>query len=282
MPASPRPATSAGRRRPSRHRTWCGGACGPAAVGRARPPAPRDAAEATTVAARAASSSRSGRSGGIVRASSVLPGARRPDQEQRVAAGEGDLERPSRHRLAAHVREVHDRRAPARRCPAGPSVRPVRRGHPARGRATGRAASRPRGPEQPPPPPRRPPRRPARCRAPAAASAAASAGTTTRRTPARPEREAHRQDPRDPAHLAAQPQLPDQRHASRRGAKLLRAEQDPEGDREVQRRPGLAQLGRGEVDGDPPRRVVEARRCAVRRGRAPAPRTARRPAGRRS
>ena len=114
------------------------------------------------------------------------------------------------------------------------------------------------GPGAPPPPPRHPPRGPARCPAPAPPRRTASAGTTTRRTPRAREGDAHRQDARHPANLAAEPELPDQGHAARGGAHLLRPEQDPERDREVQRRPRLAQLCRREVHGDPPRRVVEA------------------------
>ena len=58
--------------------------------------------------------------------------------------------------------------------------------------------------------------------------------------------------------LAAQRQLADERRAARRGPDLLRPEQDPERDREVERRAGLALLGRREVDRDPARRVDEA------------------------
>ena len=60
------------------------------------------------------------------------------------------------------------------------------------------------------------------------------------------------------AHLAAEPELADQRDAAGTGPHLLRAEQDPERDREVERRTRLAQLRRREVDRDPARRVVVA------------------------
>ena len=69
----------------------------------------RPATDATTVAASAAASSRSGSRPGIVRASSVLPAPGRPDQQHRVPAGERDLERASRDGLAADVGEVRRR-----------------------------------------------------------------------------------------------------------------------------------------------------------------------------
>ena len=68
----------------------------------------------------------------------------------------------------------------------------------------------------------------------------------------------HRQDARHGAHLAAERQLADQRHAARSGADLLRAEQDADGHRQVERGTALAQVGRGEVDRDPARRMDES------------------------
>ena len=42
------------------------------------------------------------------------------------------------------------------------------------------------------------------------------------------------------------------------GSDLLRTEEDPDGDREIERRAGLAQIRRREVDRDPSRRIDEA------------------------
>ena len=58
--------------------------------------------------------------------------------------------------------------------------------------------------------------------------------------------------------LAAERQLADERAAARSGADLLRPEQDAEGHRQVERGAGLAQVRRGEVDRDAPRREHEA------------------------
>ena len=215
-----------------------------------------------------------------------LAGARRPDQQHRVPAGEGDLERTPRDGLAPHVREVHDRgagRAPRSPWTAG-TIRPrwSRPGHPPGAAAPGRG--------------RRGPRRPhgLRCLRDARDGDGRRARGEPRlidglrrhedpvHTALRPSAMPIGSTPGTRAHLAAQPQLPDQRHASRPRPQLLRAQQDPERDREVQRRPGLAQLRRGEVDRDPARRMVVAGVAQRARGRAPAPRTAPRPAGRRS
>ncbi len=67
------------------------------------------------MASSAAASSRSGRSPGIVRASRVLPGSGRADEQQGMATGQRDLEGPSRLCLAADLVEV-DRRLAAIRC----------------------------------------------------------------------------------------------------------------------------------------------------------------------
>ena len=72
------------------------------------------------------------------------------------------------------------------------------------------------------------------------------------------ERRDHRQDPGHRPDLAAERQLADEGERPGRRPDLLRPEQDPERDREVERRARLALLGRGEVDGDPPRRMDEA------------------------
>ena len=86
---------------------------------------PSPAAEATIVTDRAAASSSGGSSPGIVRASSVLPDPGRPGQQQSVPAGERDLERAARLRLAAHLGEVRDVRRRAGRGRRG-SARPPR------------------------------------------------------------------------------------------------------------------------------------------------------------
>ena len=67
----------------------------------------------------------------------------------------------------------------------------------------------------------------------------------------------HRQDARHRAHLPAERQLPDEGDAARSGHDLLRTEQDPDRHREVERRAGLALVGRGEIDRDPARWVDE-------------------------
>ena len=72
------------------------------------------------------------------------------------------------------------------------------------------------------------------------------------------QRRDHRQDAGDRPHLATERSSPISATRARSGADLLRPKQDPERDREVERRAGLAQLGRREVDRDPPRRIDEA------------------------
>ena len=89
------------------------------------------------------------------------------------------------------------------------------------------------------------------------ASSTAAAATTTRRMPRRARAATIGRTPGHGPHLAAERQLADQRDRGRPGPDLLRAEQDPDGDREVERRAGLAQVRRREVDRDPPRRVGE-------------------------
>ena len=184
-----------------------------------------------------------------------------PARAARAAAARG--------RRRARSRAPGARRAWPRtsaRSTAGSSVRRGRRGGRvpvrspaavARGSGRGRRSARPRRAQQlgglghvaqPARPRCRPPaaprRRPRRARRPAARPAARARGTSAGCP--------------GPAHLAAEPELADQRHAARARPHLLRAEQDPERDREVERRARLAQLRRGEVDRDPPRRVVVA------------------------
>jgi hypothetical protein len=69
------------------------------------------------------------------------------------------------------------------------------------------------------------------------------------------ERGDHGQDPGHRPHLGTERELADQRESARTWPHLLRAEQDPDRHRQVQRRARLAQVRRSEVDGDPPRRV---------------------------
>ena len=174
-----------------------------------------------------------------------------------MGARQGDLERPSRDRLPADLGEVHARRLPGPlddRC-----VHRARRSGPRSAAGPPGGAARDRG-------------RPEHLRG------LCNVGHRDRLQPRsqrrlrdglrrhddatharRPQRQAHRQDPRHPANLAAEAELPDQGHPSLSGSHLVGSEQDPHRDREIQRRAGLPELRRGEVHRDPPRRVVEAR-----------------------
>ncbi len=67
-----------------------------------------------------------------------------------------------------------------------------------------------------------------------------------------------RQDTRHADDIAAERQLPDHRQAARSGRDLLGPEEDPDRDGKVQRRAGLAQVRRCEVDRDPARRMAES------------------------
>ena len=89
------------------------------------------------------------------------------------------------------------------------------------------------------------------------ASSTTAAGTTTRRTPRRCSAATIGSIPGTAAHLAAQPELTDERQASGRRQHLLRPEEDRHRDRQVERRARLAQVRRREVDRDPARRVDE-------------------------
>ena len=123
---------------------------------------------------------------GIVRASMRLAGSRRPDQQQPVAAGEGDLQCAPCLQLAADLSEVRRRETGLVASTGAGSAAPVRRIRDAdrpwagRSRCVARAAAGPA-----------PPRRAAMA-APttsmpstSAASSSPSAGTTTRRSPRR-------------------------------------------------------------------------------------------------
>ena len=177
-----------------------------------------------------------------------------------MSAGEGDLERPSRLELAANLGEVRDpwpvQRPPAAGRPGHLRVSGARRSStrgaamrsPRRGRRPGRAPRRPRASRRRAPRSRRPAaprRRPSPGRRPAGARAAPAPPTIGRMPGHRPD-------------LAAERQLADQRDPAGAAPNLLRAEQDPHRDREIERRAGLAQVGRREVDGDPARRMDEA------------------------
>ena len=69
----------------------------------------------------------------------------------------------------------------------------------------------------------------------------------------------HRQDARHGPDLAAERQLADQCQPIRSRHDLLRAEEDPDRHREIERRAGLALFGRSEIDRDPTRRMDEPR-----------------------
>ena len=69
----------------------------------------------------------------------------------------------------------------------------------------------------------------------------------------------HRQDARHGPDLPAERQLADQRQPIRSRHDLLRAEEDPDRHREIERRAGLALFGRSEIDRDPTRRMDEPR-----------------------
>ena len=68
----------------------------------------------------------------------------------------------------------------------------------------------------------------------------------------------HRQEARDRPDLAAQRELPDERRPAGERGELLRSEEDPDGDGEVDARPALGQVRRGEIDRDPARWMDEA------------------------
>ena len=71
------------------------------------------------------------------------------------------------------------------------------------------------------------------------------------------ERGDHRQDAGNRPDLAAERELTDQGDPARRGDHLLRAEQDPDRDGQIERGARLAQVRRRQVDRDPPRRMAE-------------------------
>ena len=255
---SPRRATAAARRRPSPRTTACGAAHGPAPGGGARAIGPSPATDATIVAASAAASSSGGRSpgssgraascpspGGPTSSSpwppaSAISSARRASSCPRTSARSGTS--PGIGGLAAGrgATGLVARRPPSstRGGPAGSRVRRRDRTASTASRerrhaddldARRRAAPRRRPSGRDHDPPRRPRR-----------ASAATIGRTpgTGRT----------SPPSDSSPMSAiRPGA---------GADLLRAEEDPDRDREIERGAGLAQVGRREVDRDPPRRMA--------------------------
>ncbi len=176
----------------------------------------------------------------------------RPDQHEPVASGQGDLEGPACLEEAAHVRQVGRLAARPRAAGrgrggalGGHELRPVRRGaagHPSPAKDVGglrqrsgpddldpldeaRLVDRVRGHDDPP-------------------RAAPGEGRD------------HREETRDRTDLAPQAELAEERPAAARGH-LLRADEDGEGDPEVEGGAGLGDVGGSQVDGDPTGRVDE-------------------------
>ena len=170
-----------------------------------------------------------------------LAGPRRPDHQQAVPAGGGDLERVAEVALAAQVGEVGGAgpRRQRQRQRLGSRRRPLPRGQRRELREAverrDTSSPRPAPPRLRSRPARRSPRRPARA--------------PPRRSPARPGR----------AHRAVQGQLADHRQPRQAlPLELAGRDQQRHRDRQVQPRAGLAQAGRGEVGDDPPQRELEA------------------------
>jgi site-specific DNA recombinase len=256
--ASLRPATSAARHRPSPRRTGCDGASGPAPAGEGRGSARRP--RPTRRWWRPGPDDRQAGQETWDRPSEEgLARAGRPLEQQPVAPGEGDLEGPAGFQLPADLGKVRHigkiaflglaRRLALAVSGCGRELDPGRRrqrptARPGTDRIGGLAKARDTddidvagqaclldgigGDDDP-------------------TDAAAGKG----------RREG--QDPGNGPDLAAERQLPDHREPAARAADLLGSEEDPDGDREVERRAGLAEVGRGQVDGDPSRRVDEAR-----------------------
>ena len=184
-----------------------------------------------------------------------LARSRRPHEHDAVSAGQRDLEAASCLELAADLRQVGD--GPRHRDRLG------------RAAVDGTLAAQ----LDPRPAHRDAPRSPAahplhhvadrldRCQLdPLDQPRLGRGGGRHHDPPVAPPREGvdHRQDPGHRADLAAERELADHRPADAVGPDLLRAEQDPQRDREIERGARLAQLGRREVDGDAARRVLEA------------------------
>ena len=90
------------------------------------------------------------------------------------------------------------------------------------------------------------------------ASSTAAAATTTRLSPRRASAATIGRTPGTDRTSPPSDSSPISAMRPPTGPNLLRAEQDPDGHREVERGAGLAQVGRGEIDRDPARRVDEA------------------------
>ena len=210
-----------------------------------------------TVATPASSSSRGGSSPGTVLASSVLPEPGGPTMTMQWPPASAS----SRARLASSWPRTSARSGPGsapaatRANPRSGLARPRRRRRapPAAAwyascRAGSRAAAlRPRPAWQPPT---------RRCRRPAGLPP----GHPTAPRPASPSAAP---GPRPSAAAPARAQLAPERQLAEDGPAavrfhLLRSDQYPQGDREIQRGAALAHLRRGEVDGDPSRWVLVA------------------------
>jgi hypothetical protein len=184
-----------------------------------------------------------------------LAGPRRTGEEQAVATGEGDLERPPRLELAADLGQVRHVRQ-VRRFRIGIGV-PLSGGGgrgqldpPGRGQRLS-AGTSPDGVR------RFAQRRHADDLDPRGKACLLDSIGRDDDSPDAPtrERRGQGQDARNRPDLAAEGQLPDHGEATARSPDLFRAEQDPDRDREVERGACLAEVRRGEIDGDPPRRV---------------------------
>ena len=90
------------------------------------------------------------------------------------------------------------------------------------------------------------------------ASSTAAVATTTRRSPRRASAAAIGRMPGHGTDLAAQGQLADEGDPPRTRPELLRAEQDADRHREIERRARFPQVRRREVDRDPSRRMDES------------------------
>ena len=127
-----------------------------------------------------------------------------------------------------------------------------------RPRPAGRPAPRRRAGSRRAPPATRC-RRP-RCPAPAPPRAPASSGSTSRRSSWRRTPSATASAPRTGAHLAGQRELADDRaRLDRLRVQLSGRDEQRDRERQVERRADLAQVGRREVDRDPPQRELVAR-----------------------
>ena len=221
---------------------WCGARNG----GRRTSPSigPSPAADATIVAASAASSSSGGSSPGTVRASMRLARPGRPDR----AAGRGRRRARSRARAAPPTWPRTSARsgsagvaAPGAGRVARPGPRPAA-GRPRRARRAARpsATRAARRPDRSTASRERVDRRATSTPVDEPRLVAPRRGTTTRRTPRRASAATIGSTPGHRLDLAAERQLADIADAARPAPHLLRPEQDPDRDREVERGARLA------------------------------------------